>query len=336
MSFNLSFYFSFFVVLGLIGIALLGVVGAKLYLIFGVIIPYVAVVIFFAGMIYRIFKWASSPVPFKIPTTCGQQKTLPWIKYDRFESPFTTFDVVLRMLLEVLFFRSLFRNVRVEIRKGGPQVIYWSNKWLWLGAILFHYSFLVVLIRHLRFFTTPVWSVVKFIESIDGFLQVTLPGLYISGIVLLIATIALLLRRIFVPTLRYISLPADYFPLLLIIAIAGSGILMRYLYKVNIVAVKELTMGLATFHPKLPEGIGAIFYIHLFLVSVLFAYFPFSKLVHMAGVFLSPTRNMPNNNRAVRHINPWNPPVVVHTYEEWEEEFKDKIKAVGLPLEKEE
>ncbi|MDL1955838.1 MAG: sulfate reduction electron transfer complex DsrMKJOP subunit DsrM [Candidatus Desulfofervidus auxilii] len=336
MSFNLAFYFSFFVVLGLIGIALLGVAGAKLYVVFGVVIPYLSVVIFFAGMIYRVFKWASSPVPFKIPTTCGQQKSLPWIKYSRLESPFTTFDVVLRMLLEVLFFRSLFRNVRVEIRKGGPKVIYWSNKWLWLGAILFHYSFLIVLIRHLRFFTTPVWSFVRLIESVDGFLQVTLPGLYISGIVLLVATVALLLRRVFVPTLRYISLTSDYFPLFLIIGIALTGIIMRYIYKVDIVSVKELTMGLVTFHPKIPEGIGSIFYVHLFLVSVLFAYFPFSKLVHMAGVFLSPTRNMPNNNRAVRHINPWNPPVEVHTYEEWEEEFKDKIKAVGLPLEKEE
>ena len=336
MSFNLAFYFSFFAVLGLIGIALLGVAGAKLYVVFGVVIPYLSVVIFFAGMIYRVFKWASSPVPFKIPTTCGQQKSLPWIKYSRLESPFTTFDVVLRMLLEVLFFRSLFRNVRVEIRKGGPRVIYWSNKWLWLGAILFHYSFLIVLIRHLRFFTTPVWSFVRLVESVDGFLQVTLPGLYISGIVLLVATVALLLRRVFVPTLRYISLASDYFPLFLIIGIALTGIIMRYIYKVDIVSVKELTMGLVTFHPKIPEGIGSIFYVHLFLVSVLFAYFPFSKLVHMAGVFLSPTRNMPNNNRAVRHINPWNPPVEVHTYEEWEEEFKDKIKAVGLPLEKEE
>ncbi|HDD44110.1 MAG TPA: menaquinol oxidoreductase [Candidatus Desulfofervidus auxilii] len=336
MSFNLAFYFSFFAVLGLIGIALLGVAGAKLYVVFGVVIPYLSVVIFFAGMIYRVFKWASSPVPFKIPTTCGQQKSLPWIKYSRLESPFTTFDVVLRMLLEVLFFRSLFRNVRVEIRKGGPRVIYWSNKWLWLGAILFHYSFLIVLIRHLRFFTTPVWSFVRLVESVDGFLQVTLPGLYISGIVLLVATVALLLRRVFVPTLRYISLTSDYFPLFLIIGIALTGIIMRYIYKVDIVSVKELTMGLVTFHPKIPEGIGSIFYVHLFLVSVLFAYFPFSKLVHMAGIFLSPTRNMPNNNRAVRHINPWNPPVEVHTYEEWEEEFKDKIKAVGLPLEKEE
>jgi hypothetical protein len=57
--------------------------------------------------------------------------------------------------------------------------------------------------------------------------------------------------------------------------------------------------------------------------------------MHMGGVFLSPTRNLANTNRMKRHINPWNSPVKVHTYEEWEDEFRDKIKAAGLPLERE-
>jgi hypothetical protein len=56
--------------------------------------------------------------------------------------------------------------------------------------------------------------------------------------------------------------------------------------------------------------------------------------MHMGGVFLSPTRNLANNNRSKRHVNPWNYPVKVHSYEEWEEEFKDKIAASGLPLDK--
>ena len=94
-------------------------------------------------------------------------------------------------------------------------------------------------------------------------------------------------------------------------------------------------MGLASFSPTIPEGIGVIFYIHLFLICVLFAYFPFSKLMHMGGVFLSPTRNMVNNSRAVRHINPWNYPVHVHTYEEYENDFREKMKKAGLPVEKE-
>ena len=77
-----------------------------------------------------------------------------------------------------------------------------------------------------------------------------------------------------------------------------------------------------------------MFYGHLFLVCVLLAYFPVSKLTHMAGVFLSPTRNMANSNRRVRHINPWDYPVKVHTYAEYEDDLRDKMKVAGIPVEK--
>jgi nitrate reductase gamma subunit len=110
---------------------------------------------------------------------------------------------------------------------------------------------------------------------------------------------------------------------------------MRHLDKVDIIKVKEMAMGLVAFSPAVQEGIGVIFYIHLFFVSVLLMYFPFSKLMHMGGVFFSPTRNLANTNRVKRHINPWNPKVKVHTYEEYEDDFRDLMKSVGLPLDKE-
>jgi len=93
-------------------------------------------------------------------------------------------------------------------------------------------------------------------------------------------------------------------------------------------------MGLVTFRPVIPEGIGALFYVHIFFVSILLAYFPFSKLMHLGGIFLSPTRNMTTDTRARRHINPWNYPVPVHTYEEYEDEFREKMVEAGLPVEK--
>jgi nitrate reductase gamma subunit len=102
-----------------------------------------------------------------------------------------------------------------------------------------------------------------------------------------------------------------------------------------VVAVKELAVGLVSFRPTVPEGISPLFYGHLFLVSVLAAYFPFSKLVHMPGVLLSPTRNQANNNRMVRHVNPWDYPVKTHSYEEYEDEWREKMKASGVPVDKE-
>jgi nitrate reductase gamma subunit len=157
---------------------------------------------------------------------------------------------------------------------------------------------------------------------------------YATSIVLLVSVTYLFIRRVVVPQVRYISLPADYFPLFLILGIAVSGILMRHFLRVDIITVKELAMSLVSLQPALPDGIGFIFFVHLFFVSALFAYFPFSKLMHLGGVFLSPTRNLANTSRVKRHINPWNYDVKTHTYEEYEDEFRDVMRGAGLPLEK--
>lgn len=319
-------------VLVLIYTAYYAVAQAGLYNLFGVVIPYLAVGVFVIGVVRRVVDWARSPVPFKIPTTCGQGESLPWIKQNKIDDPSTKGGVVLRMLLEICCFRSLFRNTRLDYQDGKAS--YGSDKLLWIGSLAFHYAFLAVILWHLKFFMEPVPGLVKFIESVDGFLEVGLPGLLISGVVLFAAAGYLLHRRIYYPQLRYISLPADYFPLFLIMAIAATGILMRYFIKVDMVAVKELTMGLISFRPVVPEGIGSIFYIHLFLVSLLFIYFPFSKLMHMGGVFLSPTRNLPNDSRMTRHVNPWNYPVSRHTYEQYEDDFRTEMAEAGLPLDK--
>ncbi len=325
---------SFIAVLALAAIAYVGVGMLGLQYLFAVVIPYLAVADFVIFMIVRILKWGSSPVPFRIPTTCGQQKSFPWIKHSKLENPSGILGVWGRMALEVFFFRSLFRNLKTQLR-DGKQLTYGEAKWLWAAGLAFHWSFLIILIRHLRFFTEHVPAAVKLVEGLDSFLQVGVPLLYMTDAVLLGAVAYLFLRRIGLPQVRYISLINDYFPLFLIFGIGLTGVLMRYFYKTDIVSVKMLTMSLVSFSPAVPKGIGIIFYIHLFFLCTLFAYFPFSKLVHMGGVFMSPTRVLANTSRVKRHINPWNYPVHVHTYEEYENDFRDKMKNAGLPVEKE-
>jgi nitrate reductase gamma subunit len=327
----MNIWYSLLLIVVLFLVALLGVQSP---LVFGVIIPYVAISIFILGIIYRVVKWARSPVPFRWPTTAGQQKSLSWIKANNLESPYNTWGVLGRMTLEILLFRSLFRNTKVELRDGS-RILYGSEKFLWLGAMIFHWCFLIILLRHFRFFTEPVIEFVHWLQSVDGMFAISVPTFYISSILILGALIYLFGRRLLNPQVRYISLFTDYFALFLLITIVVSGIWMRNLDKVDIIKVKELAMGLVAFSPTVQEGIGVIFYIHLFFVSVLLIYFPFSKLMHMGGVFFSPTRNLANTNRMKRHINPWNPKVKIHTYEEYEDEFRDIMKSVGLPLDKE-
>ena len=313
---------------------LIALLGVQNPLIFGVILPYTAIGIFVLGIIYRVIKWARSPVPFRWPTTSGQQKSLSWIKANNLENPYNTWGVLGRMFLEIILFRSLFRNSKVEL-KNGSRILYGDAKLLWLGAMAFHWCFLIILLRHFRFFTEPVIGFVYWLQTVDGLFAMAVPTLFISNILIVIALLYLFIRRIINSQVRYISLVSDYLALFIILSVVVSGFWMRHLDKVDIIKVKELAMGLVAFNPTIPEGIGSIFYIHLLFVSVLLMYFPFSKLMHMAGVFFSPTRNLANTNRMKRHINPWNPKVKVHTYEEYEDDFRDIMKSVGLPLDKE-
>lgn len=331
MSLNILMSLVAVVVLG--AVAFVGGSVPGLQSVFGIWIPYVAVAIFLLGFIYRIFKWAKSPVPFRIPTTCGQQKSLSWIKQNKIDNPSTTKAVILRMFLEIVTFRSLFRNTKSEIK--GDRISYEWEIWLWLAALAFHYSFLAVLFRHMRFFLEPVPSCIKIVETLDSFFQVGLPVVFASGVILFAAVLYLFSRRVMIPQVKYISMFADYFPLFLILGIAGTGIYMRYFLRVDIVAIKTLTMGLVSLHPVVPANVSAMLFVHLFLISTLLVYFPFSKLMHMGGVFLSPTRNLANNSRMKRHINPWNPDLEFVTYEKYENDFREKMIEAGLPVEKE-
>jgi len=320
-------------VLGIVLITLIGAQAHGLQYFFGILIPYVAFITFLVGFVWRVLDWAKSPVPFRIPTTAGQQHSLPWFKQAKLDNPSTTLGVVGRMLLEVLCFRSLFRNTKADLVGGNLR--YGPTKWLWLGALAFHYSFLIIAIRHMRLFVEPIPGFVQGLDNLDGMLQIGAPPLYITDILLVAAVSYLLVRRLVVPRLRYLSLPADYFPLFLILGIGITGILMRYFIRIDVVGAKTIAAGLATFHPTIPQDISPLFFVHLVLVAVLLAYFPFSKLMHMGGIFLSPTRNLANTNRMKMHVNPWNYPVKVHSYQAYEDDFRDLMKDAGIPVERE-
>jgi nitrate reductase gamma subunit len=208
-----------------------------------------------------------------------------------------------------------------------------ENKYLWLAALAFHWALLLILLRHIRLLVAHVPAFINGLERLDGFFQIGAPQIYLSDIVLVAALSYLIARRLHDPQIRYLSLFTDYFALLLLLGIAVSGGLMRYGMRVDVSGVKMFVLGMVAFHPVAPNTLGPLFMVHLLLVCALACYFPFSKLMHAGGLFLSPTRNLANNSRARRHVNPWNYPVTTHSYAEWEEEFRDKIQAARIPLE---
>ena len=228
------------------------------------VIFYVAALCLVGGVGYRIYDYARTPSPLVIPTT---------------PAPTTKGGVAFRITREVVFFESLFKG----------------SLWTWAFAVLFHGGLALVLMRHLRYFTQPVWGWVDLVQPF---------GIY-AGMVMAVGLLGLWGRRLFVDRVRYISTPSDHLMLALLLLIAISGLSMKFLDHTDIIGVKAFFLGLMVFDWQPLPSTNGLLYVHLSLVATLMIIFPFSKLLHAPGLFFSPSRTMPDNPREHRHIAPW-------------------------------
>lgn len=297
----------------------------------GIALPYAGFLALVSGMLYRIARWTLAPVPFNIAVTCGQQKSVPGVKPEPLDNPQRPWSAALRLIIEAALFRSLFRNSGAG--RSGSAIVYGPAKWLWLGSLAFHWTMLIIVLRHLRLAIEPVPAWTELLQRADGIFHIGTPPLLLTDIIILCALIFLFTRRITDRNAAYVSLFQDYFFLALIGAVALSGIWLRHFSRVDLLAVKQYVLGLLALKPALPAGAPPSFYVHVALVSVLAAAIPAGKISHMAGIFLSPTRNAAADSRRRRHVNPWNPVVPVHTYKEWENEFRERLVKSGYDLE---
>jgi len=224
---------------------------------------YAATAVLVGGLAWRIADYARTPAPLKIPTT---------------PAPITRGGVALRMAREVIFFESLFKG----------------SLWTWLFGWLFHASLALVLARHLRYFTEPVWGWVVLVQPLG----------ILAAFGMLAGLAGLLARRLLVDRIRYISTPSDYLMLVLLGLIAVSGLLMKYVARTDVVAVKAYFLGLMRLDWQ-PLPADPVLYLHLALVAALMIVFPYSKLLHAPGVFFSPSRNQADDPREARHLAPW-------------------------------
>jgi nitrate reductase gamma subunit len=289
----------------------------------------VAPAIFVVAFIGRLTRWIRTPIPFRVPLTTGQQHGLASITHGRIGNPRSGFQVALRVLIDVLLFRPLFRATPTAPTGLGHG----QYRWLWLAAMAFHASLAVVLLRHLRFFMEPVPGFVAALERWDCATPMLLPKPHITSLLLPAALLVLLARRIVLPRVRAISLTSDYFVLVLLVAIAFTGLIMRHLSKTDVTAVKALITGLAAGTLVIPAQPDPLLVMHLWLVGLLLVSFPLGKLMHMPGALMSPTLTMANTNRASRHINLLNPKVETLHYADYESTFRERMIEAGLPVE---
>jgi nitrate reductase gamma subunit len=227
------------------------------------ILFYAAALLLVIGVVRKIVMYSRTPAPLKIPTT---------------PAPLTKPGVAWRITKEVTVFQSLFK----------------SNKWIWLFGWVFHVALALVLLRHLRYFQEPVWTLVALVQPFGKY----------AGFAMIAGLTGLWARRFLVDRVRYITSLSDHLMLALLIAIGLSGLGIKYLAHTDIVALKAYMLGLMRFELQ-PLPADGFVLLHLTMVIILMVVFPISKLLHAPGLFFMPTRNQVDNPREVRHTAGW-------------------------------
>lgn len=153
---------------------------------------------------------------------------------------------LVRAILDILFLTRLLK----------------ANAMLWVWEWLFHVCFVIVSLRHMRFFLEPVPRWIFSLETAG----------YIAGWLLPFTLIIILCIKMREERRRYI-LRYNFFLLALIFIISVTGLLMRTVFPPDLVGIKIFVIGATNF------TIGATpksmtFTVHLLLASMLLVFIP--------------------------------------------------------------
>ncbi len=228
--------------------------------IIGGVLPYIAVTVFVAGMTFRLVKWLRVPVPFQLTLFPVSGTSL-----GRFSA----------VLKEMLFFKSL--------RRGDS-----GSLWFW--SWIMHVMLILIIAGHVVgiYYLTHQFTLIGLTEEISSRLSAAIGSL--AGLGFFAALVVLLFRRLTVKEVKYISDPADYFDIILLLSIVLTGMMMRLPgVEIDLASIRNYLGDVIMLSPS-PIPKEWLFVVHFSLVNLLLIYFPFSKLVHLAGFFV--TRSM--------------------------------------------
>jgi nitrate reductase gamma subunit len=215
----------------------------------GVVLPPISLLTFVAVMSYRFWVWSRLPQP---------AMTL----FPRSEN-----QGVGAIVKEILFFPTLFRGDRP----------------LWLVSWVFHVLLLAILVAHVLAvlgLSVP-WGAL-------GLAANTVPSLMgtVAGVMILVATVLLIGRRLALRRVREISAAGDYFALVLILAIVVTGNVIRFQGELDMAQVGDYFADLVALRAPRPPMNGP-FLLHFLLAQILLLYMPVSKMLHFGGVFFT-------------------------------------------------
>jgi len=220
------------------------------------VLPYITLLIFITGMVYRIYVWSKTPQPGAL--------TL-------FPAPRGGAASFMNVVKESLLFSSLFKG----------------DKFLWVTTWIFHVTLALIFIGHIRVFTDfpELWAFLGI--NADNMSAISGGA---AGIIITVCAVLLIVRRTAVLRVREISNFSDFLILFLIVAVLTTGNLMRFGEHFDLAVTREYFSQLSTFSLTTSAfPLSGTFIAHFLLVQVLLIFIPFSKVLHFGGIFFTQT-----------------------------------------------
>lgn len=222
---------------------------------------YLTAIVFFGGMAWRVYQWATTP---KSPVRLGM-----------FPKPKSGAGRFGKLLADTF--------IAPQSAKIEPT--------MWIFAMAFHVAALGAFVGHLRliheFPFLPEWLGEAGMNTFAAWSG------SIAGILMLVGVLFWIVRRTFGPY-KSLSVPEDYLLLFLLLGVVAMGDHMRFVYGgvIHAATYREWFLSLMTFKPEIPaellaSNVGVSLGTHMLFTDLLLMYFPFSKLVHAIGAFSS-------------------------------------------------
>jgi len=213
------------------------------------ILPYVTIIAFAVGLIWRIRLWWAKP------------------------------------RAKAVLFPAAGSKLAATGKVAGDIILFGKtfsiSKSLWVMTGLFHLGLLLVVLGHIRTVTEIgfLWSWFNLdaegIDRVAYAMGMTAGGLILAGAILLLA-------RRFTPNMRVLSIFQDYFVLGMLLIIILLGFAMRLWMPIHVDEIQHYAMGVLTFQPAV-EISNTLFLWHFFVAQMLIMYLPFSKLIHVVS-----------------------------------------------------
>lgn len=225
---------------------------------------YVCIVVFLVGTIYVLIKW--------IFNKKGPSNTYLGLPYlFTYPGQDTRGRAFVNILKRIFLFSSM---------KRDPLVRY--------SSLAFHWSLWIIIAAHADIVLGPYLIAHGMPENLLATL-----GAYLGtgfAIIMIVFGIVLLYRRLYDRYLRRLTSVADYFSILLIIAIGITGTYMRFVLPADFAYtyVSPFFNSLISFSP-INVPMQWPFLLHFAVTLALLFYFPFSKFMHPYSFFTNPT-----------------------------------------------